>query len=145
MIELAKHPRDEFVPLKEVAAAQNISEKYLEAIVRRLVGAGILEGQRGRGGGYRLSGQPESCSAGTILSIMEGRMVPVACLREGAPPCERSDTCETLPLWKQFYEVVEEFFGSVTIADLAYGRNDAKSQWVSSALLNAGFEDGAGI
>lgn len=148
VVELAKRPREELVPLNEVAQQQNISEKYLEAIVRRLVASEILEGQRGRGGGYRLKRPPEECSAGDILAVMEGTLVPVACMKEGAPPCERRESCSTLPLWQRFYHVVQDFFSSVTIADLAADSDGAESRkprgCTTDALL-AGFEHGAGI
>lgn len=121
LVEMARRPDSEYVPLKEVAGQQGISEKYLEAIVRRLTAADILEGQRGRGGGYRLTRPPEQYTAAEILTIMEGTLAPVACLCDDASPCERSEVCETLPLWRQFYALVEDFFGGVTVADLAAG------------------------
>lgn len=121
LVEMARRPAGEYVPLKEVAASQGISEKYLEAIVRRMTAAGILEGQRGRSGGYRLTRPPEQCSAAEILTITEGTLAPVACLREGAPPCERRDSCATLPMWERFHALTQGFFGSISIADLAAG------------------------
>ena len=59
MIDLAEHQSDKYVPLKEVAARQEISEKYLENILKVLVQNGFLEGLRGKGGGYRLTRSPE--------------------------------------------------------------------------------------
>ena len=60
MIDLAEHQSEKYVPLKEVAARQEISEKYLENILKVLVQNGFLEGLRGKGGGYRLTPQPGS-------------------------------------------------------------------------------------
>ena len=53
MIDLAEHQSEKYVPLKEVAARQEISEKYLENILKVLVQNGFLEGLRGKGGGKR--------------------------------------------------------------------------------------------
>ena len=53
MIDLAEHQAEKYVPLKEVAARQEISEKYLENILKVLVQNGFLEGLRGKGGGLR--------------------------------------------------------------------------------------------
>ncbi|MBD5559759.1 MAG: Rrf2 family transcriptional regulator [Clostridia bacterium] len=142
LVAIGRHPAGEYVPLKEVARQQKISEKYLEAIVRRLVASGILEGQRGRGGGYRLTRPAEEYSVGEILAIMEGTLAPVACMREDAPVCERTSVCETLPLWKQFYNLTQTYFNGVSIADLAAGDT---LQTPTRPAAERGFVDGAGI
>ena len=54
MIDLAEHQSEGYVPLKEIAARQEISEKYLESILKVLVQQRFLEGLRGKGGGYKL-------------------------------------------------------------------------------------------
>ena len=136
MVELAKRPREQYVPLKDVAETQEISEKYLEAIVRELVAAGILDGQRGRGGGYRLRRPASECSAGEVLALVEGDMLPVACMRPGAAACSRTDQCETLPLWQDFHTVIKDYFNSISIADLADGRVGRQASI---------FRDGGGI
>ena len=50
MIDLAEHQSEGYVPLKEIAARQEISEKYLESILKVLVQQRFLEGLRGKGG-----------------------------------------------------------------------------------------------
>ena len=136
MVELAKRPREQYVPLKDVAEQQQISEKYLEAIVRELVAAEILDGQRGRGGGYRLKRSAEAYSAGEVLALVEGDMLPVACMHPGAADCARMNECETLPLWRDFHTVIKEYFNSISIADLVSGRVGRQA---------ATFCDGGGI
>ena len=59
LVDLAEHQRDGFVPLKEVSIRQEISEKYLEIVVKELVKGGLLAAMRGKGGGYRLNRSPE--------------------------------------------------------------------------------------
>ena len=54
LVDLAERRGEEYVTLREIAERQEISEKYLESIVKLLVRADILEGLRGKGGGYRL-------------------------------------------------------------------------------------------
>lgn len=49
MIDLAEHDDGRFIPLKEIAARQGISEKYLESIVKLLARSGDLFGMRARG------------------------------------------------------------------------------------------------
>ena len=89
MIDLAEHQAERYVPLKEVAARQDISEKYLENILKVLVQNGFLEGLRGKGGGYRLTRSPDQYTVAEILLLTEGSLAPVSCLTPGAPACER--------------------------------------------------------
>lgn len=118
MIDLAEQQTNNFIPLKEVAARQEISEKYLESIVKNLVQNGFLEGLRGKGGGYRLVRNPEDYTVGSILRLMEGSLAPVACLEQRAQPCNRKEICRTLPMWKKLYDLLNEFFDGITLADL---------------------------
>ena len=85
MIDLAEHQAERYVPLKEVAARQDISEKYLENILKVLVQNGFLEGLRGKGGGYRLTRSPDQYAVAEILLLTEGSLAPVSCLTPGAP------------------------------------------------------------
>ena len=118
MIDLAEQQTSNFTPLKEIAARQEISEKYLESIVKNLVQNGFLEGLRGKGGGYRLVRAPEEYTVGSILRLMEGSLAPVACLEQRAQPCDREDRCRTLPMWKKLYALLNDYFDGITLADL---------------------------
>ena len=118
MVDLAEHQDEGFVPLKEIAQRQEISEQYLEAVLKVLVRERILVGLRGKGGGYKLGKPPEQYKVGTILRLTEGELAPVACLESHALPCSRAAQCRTLPMWEKFDQVVTEFFDGYTIADL---------------------------
>lgn len=118
MIDLAEHRSEKYVPLKEVAARQEISEKYLENILKVLVQNGFLEGLRGKGGGYRLTRQPEEYPLGEILRLTEGSLAPVACMEEGAHPCDRAARCRTLPVWNRLGQLIGDYLDSVTLRDL---------------------------
>ena len=119
MIDLADHCDDGYVPLKEIAQRQEISEKYLESIIKVLVNNQMLEGLRGKGGGYRLTKSPEEYTVRSILVLTEGTLSPVVCLEEGAEECERAEGCRTLPLWKGLNDVVNTYLDGITLADLA--------------------------
>ena len=118
MVDLAEHQSEGYIPLKEIAQRQEISEKYLENILKVLVKARFLTGLRGKGGGYRLSRPPESYTVGSILRLTEGCLAPVACLEAGADACPRTAVCRTLPMWQKLDALIEEFFDGITIADL---------------------------
>lgn len=119
MIDLAEHRSGRYIPMKEVAARQEISLKYIERIMPLLTKAGLVEGQHGKGGGYMLRREPESYTAGEILRAAEGDLAPVACLGCGAQPCPRAAMCRTLPMWERYYKLTNDFFDSVTLAELA--------------------------
>ncbi len=118
MIDLAEHAGG-FIPMKEVAARQGISLKYLEQIMPALSKSGLVEGIHGKGGGYRLTRSPEEYTAGEILRVTEGDLAPVACLACGAEPCARSESCKTVPLWRGFQALTNDYFDGVTLASLA--------------------------
>ncbi len=118
MLDLALNNTGESIKAKDIAARQEISEKYLEQIIAVLNKAGYVTSVRGAQGGYRLTKRAEDYTVGMILRLTEGSMAPVACLDEGAPPCGRSDTCETLEVWKDLYAAVNQVIDNVTIADL---------------------------
>ncbi len=111
-----------YVPLKDVAGRQEISEKYLEIVVKELVKGGFLAVMRGKGGGYRLNRPSEEYSVKSILELMEETLVPVACLKPGQAPCPRKDRCRTLPLWQGLDQVISDYLEPITLADLIVGK-----------------------
>ena len=118
MIDLVEHQSEGYVPLKEIAERQEISEKYLESIIKILVKAKLLDGLRGKGGGYKLTKAPEQYTAGSILRLTEESLAPVACLEDGAAPCTRAAECRTLPLWQGLDKVINEYLDSILLSDL---------------------------
>ncbi len=119
MIDLAEHPGDQYIPLKDIAERQMISKKYLEIIVKDLVKGKMVVGVSGKGGGYRLARKPEEYPIGEIIELMEGSLATVACLENGALPCPRAGTCETLPFWIEYNDLVHSFLYSKKLCDLA--------------------------
>ncbi len=118
MIDLADHSTGEYVTLKDIADRQGISEKYLESIIVLLSRAGLLDGLRGKGGGYRLNRKPEEYTVGEILRLVENTMAPVSCLDCGSKGCDRSSECRTLAVWQKLQTKIDEYLDSVTLADL---------------------------
>lgn len=129
MLDLALHNTGQCIKVKDIAARQGISEKYLEQIISVLNKAGYVKSVRGAQGGYRLAKAPEEYTVGMILRLTEGSMAPVSCLDEDAEICVRGDTCETLPVWKKLHEAISQVIDNVTIADLM---EDARAEGASS-------------
>ena len=118
MVDLAEHQSDGYIPLKTIAERQDISEKYLESIIKLLVKGNILSGLRGKGGGYKLMKSPDRYTVGSILRLTEETLAPVSCLEPGAAACARMADFRTLPLWKELDRIISSYLDSVTIADL---------------------------
>ena len=129
MVDLAEHPDEGFIPLKVIANRQEISEKYLENIIKLLVRAKFLNGLRGKGGGYRLTKAPEEYSVGAILRLTEDSLAPVVCLEEDAAVCSRVADCRTLSLWQGLDKVISDYLDNITLADLMR-RDDAGDDYV---------------
>ena len=118
MIDLAENDTGSYIPLKDIAARQEISKKYLEIIVRDMVAGGLITGISGKGGGYKLCRKPEDYTIGEIIELMEGPLATVACLADGAVPCPRAGACETLPLWTEYDRLTHDFFYGKHLSDL---------------------------
>ena len=118
MVELACHDREGYVPLRTIAQQQGISEKYLESILTVLSKAGVIDGLRGKGGGYRLNREPKDYSVGEILRLAEGTLAPVSCLDCKPNKCERAASCRTLPMWEKLNTLISNYLYSVSLADL---------------------------
>ena len=89
LIDLAEHQNNGFIALKDIAARQGISKKYLEQIVPVLNRSDILQTNRGFQGGYKLAKSPDHYTVGQILRLTEGSLAPVACLEHEPLECER--------------------------------------------------------
>lgn len=117
MLDLAQNENGKYIPLKDIAARQGISKKYLEILAKDMVAGGLLTGASGKGGGYRLCRSADEYSVGEILELMEGTLSPTACTAGGVD-CPRASQCETLPLWSEFDTLVHDFFYGKKLSDL---------------------------
>lgn len=118
LADLARHQEAGYVALRDVARRQEISEKYLEIVVKELVKGGFLTALRGKGGGYRLARPIEEIRVKEVLERMEGPLAPVACLEPDRGDCPRKADCPTLPLWQGLDRVIGEYLDRFTLADL---------------------------
>ena len=118
MVYFVLHGGERYIPLKEIAEAEDISQKYLESIMTTLSKAGFVDAATGKGGGYRLNRSPESYTVGSILKLTEGSLATVSCTTQGAAACNRASCCHTLPMWERLDAMVDAFFEGITLADL---------------------------
>jgi len=121
MIDLAEHMNGKYIPMKEIADRQDVSLKYMTKIMQALTKSGMLDGQHGKGGGYKLNRDPEEYRVGDILRLTEGTLAPVACIDETDCKCDRSFECRTRPMWNELDKLISEYLDGITIADLMEG------------------------
>ena len=118
MVCFARRGGDGYIPLKEIAEAEGISQKYLESIMTTLSKAGFVDAVHGKGGGYRLNRKPEEYTIGAILKLTEGTLAVASCTTQGAAACSRSECCQALPMWERLDKMIDDFFEGITLADL---------------------------
>lgn len=118
MLELAQSDSAVYMPLPLIAEKQGISEKYLESIISVLSKAGLVDGLRGKGGGYRLNRPACAYTVGSILNLTEGSLAAVSCTTQGSSACSRSTCCDTLPMWQKLDRLIQDFFDGITLEDL---------------------------
>lgn len=123
MLNIACHPSAQPVSLREVAAGEDISVKYLEQLASALHKAGLLRAERGAGGGYLLTKAPEQYTVLEILRVMEKDMIPAECVRPGSR-CQRSSRCVTQEVWKDMARAIDEVLERWTLADLVSRYNE---------------------
>lgn len=117
MIKLAKDKSGDYVSIKSISDSEDMSPKYLEAIVAVLNKGGLVESRRGKEGGYKLCKKPSEYSVGEILHLTEGSLAPVSCLAEGGK-CDKASNCDTLPLWIKLDNLINVFLDSISLEDL---------------------------
>lgn len=118
MLDLAVNNTGEPIRIRDIAARQGISEKYLEQIIAALNKAGYVRSVRGPQGGYHLVKDPAQYTVGMILRLTEGSLAPVACLADEVNVCERQASCATLQLWQMLNQAISDVVDKVTLADL---------------------------
>lgn len=118
MMDIGMHDEEQPVRIKEIAARQDISVKYLEQIISILNKAGYVKSVRGPQGGYKLVKEPSQYTAGMILRLTEGSLAPVACLEYEGNDCPRQKECATLILWEKLNQAINSVVDEVTLKDL---------------------------
>ena len=114
MIDLAMHTDDGYISIKTVSQRQDISEKYLEQIIKMLSKAKLVESTRGAQGGYRLVKDPSQYTVGEIVRVTEGSLAPVECLNDDST-CENCQNCVTIEIWQNVLDAINEVVDNITL------------------------------
>ena len=105
----------DYVSLSDVAKREDISLKYSEKVVAKLLKNNLLESQRGQGGGYRLSRNPKDITIKEILQAT-GDVTPVVpCIDSN---CPHKDSCKSISVWEKLDSLINGYLDTVSIYDL---------------------------
>lgn len=118
MLDLALNNTDQYVTIKSISERQEISGKYLEQIISVLSRAQYVKSIRGSLGGYKLARPAGEYTVGMILRLIEGSLVPVACMADVPNQCPRCNKCVTLDVWRQLDDAINGVVNNITLADL---------------------------
>ena len=116
MVDIAQNSKDDYVSIKSISERQNISNKYIEQIISKLLKAKLLITYRGHTGGYKLSKKPSEYKVGEILRVAEGDLNVIDCVHDFQ--CPRKTICDTYSFWKGLDIVINEYADSYTLEEL---------------------------
>lgn len=119
MLDLALNDNGEYITIRSISSRQEISDKYLEQIITVFSRAGYVKSTRGAKGGYKLARPAEEYTVGMILRLIEGSLVPVACMEDNPNQCPRADKCATLDIWRDLDKAVSGVIDNITLSELA--------------------------
>ncbi len=122
MIDLAGHYGEKPVFLKDIAAREEISEKYLSLIVIPLKSAGLIRSIRGARGGYMLAREPQSISLCDIVEAVDGVICLVNCVNN-PDACDRVCICPTRDLWSSLGDKIRDTLVDITLDQLVRSKN----------------------
>lgn len=117
MVDLAEHEGEGFIPLRDIAARQTISDKYLESILKALVRDHLIESLRGKNGGYRLARAAEDYTAGEVLRSTEGSLDPVGGMDDLVRFRAEEPRCHEM--WEKLGALIDQYLDGIKVSDLA--------------------------
>jgi Rrf2 family protein len=122
MIMLARHHQQGAIKIREIAAEENLPEKFLEIILIELKNARMVESTRGARGGYQLRRAPADIRLGEIIRVIDGPLAPFGDADQLRSLIDRD------PKHRALYEVflavrnaAARILDNTTVADIASG------------------------
>jgi Rrf2 family protein len=115
MAALSELAPDEVVPLRELTDRAGVPKHYLGKVMRRLVVAGLVRGEKGHGGGFSLLRDPADITFAEILAsvdVVPQRGVCVFNWRR----CNPERPCALHPAWSRLQETFEQWATTTTLA-----------------------------
>ena len=118
LLDLALHPDEGPVLLRDIAQRQEVSLGYLEHLIAPLIAASIVKSTRGARGGILLLKPPAEIKLIEVVELFEGSVAPVDCVNN-PEICHRSALCATRDVWIEMKEAMIQILDCTTLQDLA--------------------------
>lgn len=121
LVHLAHYPMGELALVSDIAMANNIPKKFLDAILSDLRNAGFVQSRKGKGGGYRLARAPEEIKIGSVVRVLDGPLAPIPCASHTRyEPCDDCDvaTCQVRHMMLNVRNAIAEVLDSTTLAQM---------------------------
>jgi Rrf2 family cysteine metabolism transcriptional repressor len=120
MLELALRYSEGPLHIRDISAAQEIPERFLEQILLQLKRAGYLLSKKGPNGGYFLAKPPSRISVAEVIRVMDGPLAPIGCVSVTAKQfCSREQSCGLKSVWKETRDAIAQILERTTFAHLA--------------------------
>lgn len=127
LLHLVRGADGDCVTTSEIAASEGISEQYVSKLFRLLAQSGLVEGVRGRSGGFRLARSAADIDLAEVLTTLGGPLYDGAtCDRFSGEDgfCVHSSDCSVRSLWSGIQRVLDAVLSRVSLEDLARGEKD---------------------
>lgn len=126
MAHLAALAHDETATAADIAAAETIPRKFLEAILATLRDAGLVIARRGPAGGYRLGRPADAIAIGEVIRVLDRRLTSIACAdrgpRDACADCANARRCRLRPAMVRVRDAIAGVLDDTTLADLLVDR-----------------------
>ena len=110
----------------DIAKANNISKKFLDAILSELRRAGLVKTKRGSGGGYMLARSARMIKAGSVIRALDGPLAPIACASRTAykpcRDCKNIAKCEVRRTMTLVRDATSNILDKLSLSDMVSGR-----------------------
>jgi len=118
MLELAKHHKQGYLSLSEIASAKKLSAGYLAQLIYPLVKTGLIVSKEGKGGGYALAKDPKRIFVLEIIEAFDGPLHLVKCLKINSKLCDGFHVCEAKKVWPIIIKEVRQVLAKKNLATL---------------------------
>jgi Rrf2 family protein len=133
---LSRVPHGQLIGVAELAQANAIPKKFLDAILAELRNAGFVRSRKGKLGGYSLARAADEIMIGHVVRVLDGPLAPIPCAsRTRYQPCDDCDveTCQVRHLMLDVRNAIAEVLDKTSLIQMAaIGGTEALQETLSA-------------
>jgi Rrf2 family protein len=138
LVRLAKAEPGRPALVADVAEAEQIPKKFLDAILGELRNAGFVHSKKGKGGGYALARPAKEISIGAVIRVLDGPLAPIPCASKTVyrrcDDCVDEQHCAVRMVMLQVREAIAGVLDKTTLEEMRVmgdvGVSGAEVEWV---------------